>query len=284
MKIGNIEVYGVIYKITNIINGKCYIGQTTIGIKKRYNNAGVGVERIYRYYKNSEKKSNYCNEHLLRAFEKYGIENFELIENYDIAFSKDELDIKEKCYIKQYDAMKNGYNYQEGGSNGKMSEETIRKMKIAHTGKKQSEESKKKRSKTLMGHKVSDETRQKQRERALGREDSEETKRKKSEHHAFKGKKRPEHSKKMSGGNNPNAKSVICLTTLEIFNSCSEGAKKYNIKNSCNIANCCRKYVYPNGRKVKSAGKLQDGTKLVWRYLNWKHNKKYRVKGGVFNE
>ena len=103
MKIGNIEVYGIIYKITNTINGKCYIGQTTIGINKRYNNSGKGIERIYRYYKLCKDNTNYCNIHLLRAFEKYGVENFELIESFDVAFSKDELDIKEKIYIKLFD-------------------------------------------------------------------------------------------------------------------------------------------------------------------------------------
>lgn len=277
MKIGNIEVYGVIYKITNIINGKCYIGQTTIGIKKRYNNAGVGIERIYRYYKLCKENTNYCNKHLLRAFEKYGVENFELIEKFDIAFSKTELDIKEKHYIDLFNCMNNGYNLQEGGSNGKMSKETRKKMSESQKGKIHSEDSKRKISQSLIGHKTSNETKNKIREKALGRKLSEETKKKISENHAWKGKERPEHVKKMLGKNNPNAKPVICLTTLEIFHSCSIGAKKYNLKNSCNVSACCRK-------EVKSAGKLQDGTKLVWRYLNWKHNKKYRVKGGVFNE
>ena len=45
----------------------------------------------------------------------------------------------------------------------------------------------------------------------------------------------------------------------------------YNIKNRGNISNCCRgKYNY--------CGKLPDGTKLVWRYLVWNHNKKFRIK------
>lgn len=38
MKIGNLEVYGVIYKITNKVNNKVYIGQTVLGFKKRYGN------------------------------------------------------------------------------------------------------------------------------------------------------------------------------------------------------------------------------------------------------
>lgn len=30
----------------------------------------------------------------------------------------------------------------------------------------------------------------------------------------------------------------------------------------------------------KHAGRLKDGTRLVWRYLIWKHNKRYRIKRG----
>ena len=34
MKIGNLEVYGIIYKIKNLTNGKCYVGATTQGFDK----------------------------------------------------------------------------------------------------------------------------------------------------------------------------------------------------------------------------------------------------------
>ena len=72
-----------------------------------------------------------------------------------------------------------------------------------------------------------------------------------------------------SGKNNPMAKSVICLTTKRIFYSASEGANYYGIKSSSNITSCCQ------GKNYKSAGKF-NGQKLVWRYLVWEHNKKFR--------
>lgn len=46
MKIGSLEVYGIIYKITNKVNNRVYIGQTTKDFNKRYNRKGIGVERV----------------------------------------------------------------------------------------------------------------------------------------------------------------------------------------------------------------------------------------------
>jgi len=57
-----------------------------------------------------------------------------------------------------------------------------------------------------------------------------------------------------------NSVKVICLTTNEIFNSQSDASRKYNI-NKTSISSCC-------GKKRKSAGKLEDGTKLVWEYYD----------------
>ena len=35
-----------IYKITNLVNGKCYIGQTITSFNERYNFEGEGIERV----------------------------------------------------------------------------------------------------------------------------------------------------------------------------------------------------------------------------------------------
>ena len=118
MKIGNLEVYGVIYKITNKVNKKVYIGQTTNnkGFVGRYNSKGIGIERVYNYYKRLEiSKPTSCNFHLMRSIEKYGFDSFEIIEVLDYAFSKDELDIKEIVYIDLYDCVNQGYNTLKGG-------------------------------------------------------------------------------------------------------------------------------------------------------------------------
>lgn len=80
--------------------------------------------------------------------------------------------------------------------------------------------------------------------------------------------------------NHPNATSVICLTTKKIFLTIKEAQKFYNIKGISDIGYCCKGWKITKGKRkqVKSAGKLKDGTKLVWKYLIWNHNKKYRVK------
>ena len=74
---------------------------------------------------------------------------------------------------------------------------------------------------------------------------------------------------KCVGKNNVNAVSVICLTTKKIFYTATEGSKYYKI-NRNHISSCCK-------GKRKYCGKY-NGKKLIWKYLVWKHNKKYRIK------
>lgn len=121
MKIGNLDIYGVIYKITNKINGKVYIGQTTNkrGFNGRYNRKGVGIERVYNYHLSCKKQGKAYNYHLLNSIEKYGFKNFDVVEVMDFAFSKKELDIKEYTYIKKYNSFSNGYNSTMGGDGTK---------------------------------------------------------------------------------------------------------------------------------------------------------------------
>lgn len=88
-----------IYKITNIINGKCYIGQS-INIQERW--------RRHRCF--NQDKSHYP---LYLAFAEYGLDNFtfEILEECGL----DELNEKEQFYIKKYDSYKTGYNQTIGG-------------------------------------------------------------------------------------------------------------------------------------------------------------------------
>lgn len=111
-------------------------------------------------------------------------------------------------------------------------------------------------------------------ESSSGYKHTEEAKQKMSE--ARKGRSHPmcgkhhteETKKKLSEANKLNARSVICLTTNKIFLSTREGARYYNICNA-HISSCCK------GDR-KSAGKY-NGQKLLWKYVNHRHNRVYRV-------
>lgn len=116
----------LIYKITNLINSKIYIGQTTTSLQ----------ERIYNYRKECKWSKN--PRPIISAMRKYGIENFtfEIVEN-DI-LTKKLLDEKERYYINEvYKSLttQGGYNVELGGNGiGKHSEETKRKISEVQYG------------------------------------------------------------------------------------------------------------------------------------------------------
>lgn len=92
-----------IYKITNSINGKSYIGQST---------------DIYRRWRTEIADSNNVNSHsynypLMRAFRKYGVDNFifEIIEEC----KNEELNKKEMYWIDYFNTFFHGYNQTLGG-------------------------------------------------------------------------------------------------------------------------------------------------------------------------
>lgn len=97
---------GFIYKVTNKVNGKVYIGQTIQSIKDRW----------YRHCGKSGLSKAEMNTHFKRAILKYGKESFniEILEEVDSS----KLDEREKYYIKLYDSYNSGYNSTMGGQNG----------------------------------------------------------------------------------------------------------------------------------------------------------------------
>lgn len=92
---------GIIYKITNTVNNKSYIGQTRQSIQFRWN-------------QHTSKKDN---TYFHNAIQKYGKDNFtiEILEECDVS----ELNEKEIFYIAKYDTFKNGYNLTIGGDGNK---------------------------------------------------------------------------------------------------------------------------------------------------------------------
>lgn len=107
-----------VYKITNLINNKVYIGITKRHPKIRFN-------------------EHFCNkkELLFKAKEKYGKENFSL-EIIEDNLSEAEIDDKERYYINFYNSLvPNGYNLSIGGiSHKSISEEGKQKLKESNLG------------------------------------------------------------------------------------------------------------------------------------------------------
>lgn len=96
---------GFIYKITNTINSKSYIGQTIQNVK----------ERFYQHCATECSKA-VSNMAIHRAIKKYGKSNFtvEVIEEIDSANLND----RERYWIKYYNSYNNGYNSTKGGQDG----------------------------------------------------------------------------------------------------------------------------------------------------------------------
>lgn len=244
-----------IYKITNTINGKCYIGQSR------------DIESRWKAHK--VRKGTY----LYNAFQKYGVENFtfEVLEECE----RERLNELEKYYIELYHSFGEGYNLCEGGNSDPEDFDAIRKEKISkatlgrkspmkgkhHTdstkeklrnanlghapwnkGVPASDEAKKKMSEAHKGkshphRKLTEEEKLKISKSLTGRKQSEETRKKRSL--ALKGRIISEEQRKKISLANKNRKrthpefrkgtSVVCVSTNEKFVSMNECCKKHHI-------------------------------------------------------
>lgn len=211
-----------IYKITNKINGKAYVGQTSAKNPRdrwsAHKSRGCGAGR----------SAIKC------AIEKHGAENFEFIVLHK-AESREELDRLEKLNIKDLNTLApNGYNLMDGGSAPVHSEETKKKLSIAGKGRpawnkgltkendvrltnanfRKGKDSHSFGNKNRLGIKHTPEAKKKMSESQEGREHSAETKIKMSHSH-----------KKVK---------IQCLNTNEVFLSIMDAAYKLRL-NSGNI-------------------------------------------------
>ena len=171
-------MFGIIYKSTNIINNKPYVGQTfhTLEWRKKKHISASAHPKSYFHY----------------ALKKYGAQNF-YWEDIDIADSEEELNAKEREYILINNSYENGYNMTLGGEGRfgfKTSEETKSKLskvnkveKNWNYGKHWSEEVKRKVSETEKGKKLSEKTKKRMSDAHKGKPLSKEHKRKIRENH-----------------------------------------------------------------------------------------------------
>ena len=228
----------VIYKITSP-SKKVYIGQSWDWVKRR---------SVYK------RKACEYQVKLYNSLVKYGYDNhvIEVICKLPEDVEQSVLDSYEKLYLQQYkDCGVLTMNIREPGSNGKLSKETIDKIKRSlkgriikkesiekgkltkklngytvsaetrqkigngHRGKTMSEEVKKRLREVNLGKKLSEETKEKIRKSTLGKNFSEETRKKISD--SNKGDKNG-----MFGKLAINVKSVINIETGEVFKSITE--------------------------------------------------------------
>lgn len=166
----------VVYLVTNKINGKQYVGQTTKKLNLRWN----------------EHTSNQSQSVLHKAIRKYGKDAF-LVETLHCCDTKEEMDFVEIFYISFLNTKApNGYNLTDGGegrSGYSLSEDAKKRISEKNSGKimsaeqrlqiskhhkgvklgPRSEAVKKKISDAHMGKKPTEETRRRQGLAKLGR-------------------------------------------------------------------------------------------------------------------
>ena len=233
------EPYGIVYMIKNKVNKKIYFGVTTSknGFDGRYSH-NIAL--------------NTKNEHLKHSIEKYGIDNFEINKQFDIAYSKHELGQLEDMYICLYNTLdpRYGYNKKRGGQLQTYSIESRQKMSDSQKQFAQQDDY----VNPFKGKKHSDKTKQinsqkhKGKQTWLGKSHTEEAKEKNRQAHLGKG----------TYSDNGNSKSVMCINTGQIFTTLKEAAEWCGQKKTSGIRMCI------NAQR-KSAGKHPiTGEPLTW--------------------
>ncbi len=216
-----------IYKITNIINNKIYIGQTIQNPRSRWS----------RHKYNSRVGST---EPLYNAIRKYGDHSF-IFEVICQSFTLENLNYLEEYFISLYKSTEKsfGYNILSGGNNRTHQPESNLKNRLAHLGKKTSEDTKNKISLKnkgqipwnigLSGYSMPDGHGTNVSKSLTGKKKSKEHKEKLSIARKEYYQSNPHHNNKL----------VICLNTGKIYKSVQEAANEFKCKNA-HIARVCR--------------------------------------------
>lgn len=243
---------GYIYKITNKVNNKCYIGQTKTSINKRYVNH------------KSESRRTKIDTPLYRAMRKYGVDNFEVSVVIEIKTNTKEeltetLNELEMHYIEK---LKPAYNAAPGGlgSTGvPWTEERKEKFKKLMSGennpcfgKPKSEETRKKLSEALKGRIITEETRKKTSETMKGVPKSEETRKKMKEAASKRTNNLP--TGKDHHGSKPVNQYDLNGNFIKTFESIHQAAKELSIQ--------------PNGICLNCKGKLKTTGGYIFKYVD----------------
>ena len=168
------EDAGVVYLLTNKVNGKQYVGQSWNYEK-----------RMAEYRRGACKRQSAIH----AAIAKHGWNNFTAVKIVQGIETQEWLDKIETGYIKAFNTLSpHGYNLKSGGAHGKFSAESRKKIGEAQRGRKASQETRKKMSDAQRGERNHNfgkshslETRKKIGAKSRGRTPSQETRNKISE-------------------------------------------------------------------------------------------------------
>jgi group I intron endonuclease len=171
-----------VYLVTNKIDGKQYVGQTTKTLEARW-------------FDHIQTRKNPSCKYLYSAVQKHGVESFE-IETLVIVNSKEEMDRYERGLIKALGTkVPFGYNLTDGGDGAQgfvFTDEQRRKISLGLMGRKMSDKARQKllernkENKFFFGHKLSAEHRRLLLEHNTGKKASLETREKMAIAHAGK--------------------------------------------------------------------------------------------------
>lgn len=229
-----------IYKITNNINGKVYIGQS------------ISILTRWKEHINSLRRGDSHCTLLQRAWNKYKEANFsfEILELCDEEML-DDIEIK---YINIYDSCNSGYNIESGGNKNKhLTEETKRLIGESNSGRKMPDEVLQKMSDARIGEKNpmygkthSEEARQKIRDAKKGKpghrpsEDGIERIRRANIGKVLSNETREKIRNAAIGRTayNKNLRQVYCVELNTIFTTASDAGNELGIRSS-NIICCC---------------------------------------------
>lgn len=252
----------IVYKITNLINNKIYIGLTTLKLELRIKS-----------HKNRLNSTRGKKEHLYRSMRKYGFENFKF-EELICCYNIDDLCFYEQYFIELYKTTDRtiGYNKSIGGKISTLSPQGKLKISLKCKKRWKNKEYRDNMIKQLTGKKRNKPNKNKGKKHSqkhkLRISQSRKGKYKGKLNHNYgkpgfmKGKKFSEdHKNKISKALNGNTNGktgkdhhmsipIMCVETGEIFLNISEAKKKYK----GNI------YKMLKGRSKTAAG-------LTWKYL-----------------
>lgn len=135
--------YGVIYKLTNKLNNKIYVGKT-----KNF------LRRMNEYKTRKVSDSPKYNYGIMREINKVGFNNFS-VEILDVCFSEVQLAEREKYHILNLRANDPniGYNSRAGDLKEPLNYKTRQIMSLSHIGLTEAAETKRKKSKPIIAFK-----------------------------------------------------------------------------------------------------------------------------------